>query len=310
MKRIGNRKTTGKPVHWVKATVSIAVTLAAMPLTHILARLLKDGTTGVEQFYAGMGMGLFGLGLVVAGVFVKGDVRQSLLGLFGGMFYWMGAIDFLFMYYAERFGTRAQLDPVTGEIVSRPEYLILPATFGFWAMVMLLYLFCTANGCNFLNWWQRRFFGRHKKEIAARPMTRHTSIVAFMEVMTMLWTCYLTLMFCYDERFLGDHHPITLLVGMLGLIGSLFMFARLLRYASWGISLRYGFATVIIFWIAVEVFDRIHLLEGLWSAPLAHIDQLVIIGLSFLATASGLLYNHYARNGTHRHETGNLEKTS
>lgn len=35
-------------MNWDKAIVSIAVTLAAMPLTHILARILKDGTTGVE----------------------------------------------------------------------------------------------------------------------------------------------------------------------------------------------------------------------------------------------------------------------
>ena len=97
--------------HWLKAFVSIAVTLVAMPLTHILARALKDGTAGVEQFYAGMGMGLFGLLMVIIGVFIKGDVKQTLLGLFGGMFYWMGAIDFLFMYYANRFGTQAQLDP-------------------------------------------------------------------------------------------------------------------------------------------------------------------------------------------------------
>lgn len=141
--------TTGfakkRPNHWGKAVLSIAVTLVAMPLTHLLARLLKDGTVGVEQFYAGMGMGAFGLALVIVAVFVKGDARQTLLGLFGGMFYWMGSIDFLFMYYAERFGTQPQLDSVTGEIVSRPEYLILPATFGFWAMVMMLYLFCTAN---------------------------------------------------------------------------------------------------------------------------------------------------------------------
>lgn len=290
--------TTGlnrKQMNWGKAIVSIAVTLTAMPLTHILARMLKDGTTGVEQFYAGMGMGAFGLGLVIAGVFIKGDARQSLLGLFGGMFYWMGAIDFLFMYYAERFGTQAQLDPVTGEIVSRPEYLILPATFGFWAMVMMLYLFCTANGCNFLNWWQRLFFGKHKKEIAARPMTRHTSIVAFMEVITMLWTCYLTLMFCYDERFLGDRHPVTLLVGMLGLIGSLFMFARLLRYSSWGMSLRYGFATVIIFWIAVEVFDRISLLPALWNAPGEHILQIVLIGGSFAVAGLYVAYRKMMR---------------
>lgn len=290
--------TTGlnrKQTNWGKAIVSIAVTLAAMPLTHILARMLKDGTMGVEQFYAGMGMGAFGLGLVIAGVFIKGDVRQSLLGLFGGMFYWMGAIDFLFMYYAERFGTQAQLDPVTGEIVSRPEYLILPATFGFWMMVMMLYLFCTANGCNFLNWWQRLFFGKHKKEIAARPMTRHTSIVAFMEVITMLWTCYLTLMFCYDERFLGDRHPVTLLVGMLGLIGSLFMFARLLRYSSWGMSLRYGFATVIIFWIAVEVFDRISLLPALWNAPGEHILQIILIGGSFAVAGLYVTYRKMMR---------------
>lgn len=267
--------------HWLKAIVSIAVTLAAMPLTHILARALKDGTIGVEQFYAGMGMGFFGLLMVIVGVFIKGDVKQTLLGLFGGMFYWMGAVDFLFMYYANRFGTQAQLDPVTGEIVSRPEYLILPATFGFWVMVMLLYLFCTANGCNFLNWWQKLFFGKHKKEIAARPMTRHTSIVAFMEVITMLWTCYLMLIFCYDERFFGDHHPVTLLVGIWGLIGSLFMFDRLLRYAAWGISLRFGFATVIIFWIAVEVFDRIRLLNALWTNPKGHIWEIILILASF-----------------------------
>lgn len=279
-----------RKANWGKAVISIGVTLLAMPLTHILARALKDGTTGVEQFYAGMGMGAFGLLLVIIGVFIKGDARQSLLGLFGGMFYWMGAIDFLFMYFAERFGTQAQLDPVTGEVVSRPEYLLIPATFGFWAMVMMLYLFCTANGCNFLNWWQRLFFGKHKKEIASRPMTRHTSIVAFMEVITMLWTCYLLLMFCYDERFIGDHHPVTLLVGMGGLIGSLFMFAKLLRYSSWGLSLRFGFATVIIFWIAVEVFDRIHVLEAIWNNPQENLQQILLITGSLAATGIYLAY--------------------
>ncbi len=280
---------SGKPrqLYWWKAIVSIAVTLVAMPVTHLVARMLKANCVGVEQFYAGMAMGAVGLAMVIVGVFLKGSVKQTLLGLFGGMFYWMGAIDFLFMYYANRFGTQPQLDPVTGEVVSRPEYLLLSSTFGFWAMVMLLYLFCTANGCNFLNWWQRLFFGAHKKEIAARPMTRHVSIVAFMEVITMLWTCYLLLMFCYDERFLGDHHPVTLVVGMLGLIGSLFMFARLLRYAQWGISLRFGFATVIIFWISVEVFDRVSLLPSLWQHPGDHVRDIILIAVSI---AVGVLF--------------------
>lgn len=290
MKRKGKKR-----LEWQKAVVSTAVTLIAMPVTHIIARALKNSCVGVEQFYAGMLLGFVGLALVIAGVFVKGDVKQTLLGLFGGMFYWMGAIDFLFMYYANRFGTQPQLDPITHEVVSRPEYLILPATFGFWAMTMTLYLFCTANGCNFLNWWQRFLFGKHKKEIATCPMTRHTSIVAFMEVITMLWTCYLTLMFCYDERFIGDRHPFTLCIGIFGLIASFFMLAKLLHYKSWGISLRFGFATVIIFWISVEVFDRIHVLEGLVDAPLAHVDQLTVIGLSAVVTGIYLSYRHHRK---------------
>jgi hypothetical protein len=42
-------------------------------------------------------------------------------------------------------------------------------------------------------------------------MTRHTAIVTFMELNMLLWACYLLLMFCYDGRFLGDHHPLTFL---------------------------------------------------------------------------------------------------
>lgn len=270
--------------------MSIAVTLTAMPVTHTIARALKNTCTGVEEFYAGMAMGAVGLFLVIIGVFLKGDVKQTLCGLFGGMIYWMGAIDFLFMYYAQRYGTQPQLDPATGEVVSRPEYLLLQSTFGFWAMTMIMYLFSTANGCNFLNWWQRLFFGRHKKDIAARPMTRHTSIVAFMEVITMLWTCYLLLMFCYDDRFIGDHSLLTLLVGMGGFIGSLFMLGRLLHYRAWGLSLRFGFATVIIFWISVEVFDRINLFEGIAADPSKHLAQIAVIIVSLLAAGGYALY--------------------
>ena len=72
-------KTAGmRKLHWGKAVMSIVVTLAAMPLTHSLARVLKEGTTGVEQFYAGMGMGAFGLFMVIAADFI-GIVRRNVL---------------------------------------------------------------------------------------------------------------------------------------------------------------------------------------------------------------------------------------
>ena len=66
-------------------------------------------------------------------------------------------------------------------------------------------------------------FRGHKTEIAARPMTRHTSIVTFMELMMILWSSYLLLMFCYADVFLGEHHPLTLLIGIGCLVGSFFI---------------------------------------------------------------------------------------
>ena len=68
-------------------------------------------------------------------------------------------------------------------------------------MTMMLYLFCTANGCNFLNWWQRLFFGKRQEGNRRTPHDTPYQHCRFMEVITMLWTCYLVLMFCYDERF-------------------------------------------------------------------------------------------------------------
>ena len=92
-------------------------------------------------------------------------------------------------------------------------------------------------------------------------MTRHTSIVTFMETMMMLWGMYLLLMFCYDKSFLGDHHPITFLVGLGCFIGSLFMFKRQLYIASWGANIRMSIATVIVFWTPVEILGRIKLFQ-------------------------------------------------
>ena len=45
---------------------------------------------------AGFMLGLVGLVMVIAGVFVKGDTRQTLWGLFGGLLFWTGWVEFLF----------------------------------------------------------------------------------------------------------------------------------------------------------------------------------------------------------------------
>lgn len=263
--------------------MSLGVFLVAMPLIHLVARILKDNYDGTQLLTAGMAVGFVGFMMVVAGVFVKGDARQTLLGLIGGLLYWTGWVDFLFMYYAARWGTQPEIDPLTGALLSRPEYLLLPATFGMWAMVMTLYVFCSRNACNLINWVQSRLLGNQKRVIAARPMTRHTSIVTFMEIVMMLWSCYLLLMFCYDPYFLGREHPLTFAVGLGSLLSSPFVFRKQLRLPAWGANIRMATATLIVFWIAVESFNRTHIIQKLIDNPSAYPWHWVVIVVEIIA---------------------------
>lgn len=266
--------------HWWKTIASFMVVLFTMPLGHALMIIMEKTMSPMAVHYSAFAMGAAGMLIVVAGVFARGDTRQTLCGLFGGLLFWTGWVEFLFQYYAHRWGVRPEIE--NGEVVTKPEYLILPATFGLWMMVMMLYIFSTKNGCNFINWWQKVLFRDQKSTIVARPMTRHTSIVTFMELNMILWTSYLALMFCYDKNFLGDHHPVTFLVGLGCMVGAVFMFKRQLRLASWGANIRMAIATVIVFWTPVEILGRMNFFEEIWVQPEKYKVQMLAILAAFV----------------------------
>ena len=255
--------------------------LFTMPLGHALMMIMEKTMTPEALHYSAFLMGLVGLLIVITGVFVKGDTKQTIFGLIGGLLFWTGWVEFLFQYYATRWGTQPEME--NGEIVTKPEYLILPASFGMWMMVMTLYIFSTKNGCNFINWWQRTLLRSRKNEIAARPMTHHTSIVTFMELNMILWASYLLLMFCYDKNFLGDRHPATSLVAAACLAGSVLIFRKQLRLASWGANIRMAIATVVVFWVPVEVLGRLGFFKEIWIEPERYATQMVCILVAFVA---------------------------
>lgn len=274
-----------------KAISSFLIVLFTMPLGHALMILMEHFMSPTALHYSAFAMGFAGMLMVVLGVFVKGDTSQTLWGLFGALFFWTGWVEFLFMYFANRFGTQPMLDPATGEVVTRPEYLIMPASFGFFMMVMIMYIFSTRNGCNFINWCQRQLFRGRKSEICARPMTRHASIVTFMEFIMIMWASYLLLMFCYDPVFLGDSHPVTILVGTGCFIGACFMFARQLRIPSWGANIRMSIATVVVLWTPVEIMGRNNLFKEIWVAPLEHKTEMALILAAFVILGLYMLYS-------------------
>lgn len=271
-----------RKLYWWKAIASFLFVLLMLPLGHAMMILMEHTLSSSALHYCAFAMGAIGLTFAVIGIFAKSDTSQTLWGLIGGMLFWTGWVEFLFQYYANRYGTLPQLNPDTGEIITRPEYLILPASFGFWAMIMLLYVCCTRTGCNFITWWQRRLFGHRLERIIPKSKTRHTSIVTFMELTMIMWSSYLVLMFCYDDNFLGDSHPVTLLLGLGCLIGAIFTFRKQLRIPSWGRNIRMAIATVIIFWTPIEILGRNNLLTEIWIAPLQHLPEMLVILLSFL----------------------------
>lgn len=264
-----------------RSIASFLLVLFSMPLGHALMILMEKFMSQGAMHVAGFLLGLVGLVMVIIGVFVKGDTRQTLWGFLGGLLFWTGWVEFLFLYYARRYGVQPEIE--NNVVVTKPEYLIMPASFGMWMMTMIMYVFSTKNGCDFITWIQEMCFRKNKNKIVVQPMTRHTSIVTFMELNMMLWALYLLLMFCYDKRFLGDHHPITFLVGAVCLVGSLLMMNKQLKLAAWGANIRMSIATVIIFWTPVEILGRINFFKEFWVEPQKYILPMSIILVAFVS---------------------------
>lgn len=299
---------------------SFFLVLFTMPLGHALMKVMETTMTASVLHYSAFAMGAVGLAMVIAGVFVKGDTKQTLWGLFGGLLFWTGWVEFLFAYYAARYGVHydlvgsgivtttteylngigvshqtlingvdikdipvAELKAMTG---SRPEYLIMPATFGIWMMFMVIYIFNTRTGCHAYNWLQKVFFRDKRDEIVPRSMSHHASITTFLELNVMMWTLYLALMFMYDPVFLGDSHPVTLIVAVGCLVGSVFMFRYQLKLGAWGANIRMAVSTVIIFWTFIEVFARNNLLSEFWLDPMNHKVEMFTILACFVALAA------------------------
>lgn len=123
--------------YWWKAIISSLLVLATMPLGHALMIMMEHLMDTATLHYVAFAMGVVGLVIVIRGVFASGDVKQTLLGLFGGLLFRTGWVEFLFVYYAHRFEVRPE--SVNGEVVTKPEYLIMPSSFGFWMMFIALY---------------------------------------------------------------------------------------------------------------------------------------------------------------------------
>ncbi len=259
--------------------LSFLIVLFTMPLGHA-AMILMEKLLGHALLYnAAFLLGWIGIVLLLAGIFTRKEVSATFCGLFGGLLVWTGWIEFGYVYFANRFGVRPLIE--NGEVVTKPEYLIMPSSIGFWAIIMLFYIFSTRSGCDFFNWIQRRLhYGEGRTSL--QPMIRNTAMTTFMELNILLWTCYLVLLFAYDSAFLGDRHPITALIAFGSLAWSIYLFIRLLKIKRLAYAIRYAIPTVIIFWTFVEIMGRWNLLKEIWVEPSRYWVEMTAMCVAFI----------------------------
>lgn len=254
------------------------IVLLTMPLGHA-AMILMEKAFGYQYIYhAAIILGVVGAFLLIWGVFSTNDDKATFLGLFAGLFIWTGWIEFAYVYFANRFGVEPLMSG--GEIVTKPEYLIMPSSVGFWAIMMIYYSFGTKTGCRFFNWIQKKI--RASKTIEFKPTHRNAAMTTFMELIALLWTFYLVLLFVYDEKFIGEKHFVAYLVAFGSLLWSLYLFVKLIRISKMAYAIRYAIPTVIIFWNFVEILGRWEIFTEIWVEPARYWFELLITAIVFV----------------------------
>jgi Ca2+/Na+ antiporter len=119
-------------------------------------------------------------------------------------------------------------------------------------------------------------------------------MVVFMEWNVMMWGTYLILMFCYDPVFLGPSHPVTIILGLVCLVGAILMFKKQLHITQWGRNIRFALATVIVFWTFVEICGRNGFFNEIWNDPMNHPLQMALILAAFVAViCTSIFFSRY-----------------
>ncbi|MCK5222651.1 MAG: hypothetical protein KAR14_13785 [Candidatus Aminicenantes bacterium] len=256
--------------------VAFAVVLFTMPLGHAVMILMEKGFGKDHIYFAALFLGFLGLLLLILGVISSSENKATFMGFFGGLFIWTGWIEFAYVYYANRYGVEPLIS--NGEIVTKPEYLIMPSSIGFWAVMMIYYFFGTKTGCKFFNWLQKKLKFSNLTDL--KPAKRNITMTTFLELIALLWTFYLVLLFLYDNNFVGEKHLVTYIVAFGSLLWSLYLFLKLIKITKIPYAVRYAIPTVIIFWNFIEILGRWDFFKEIWIEPEKYwIEMLLILGV-------------------------------
>lgn len=265
--------------------IAFVVVLFTMPLGHALMIVMEKVFGDHYVFQVALYMGLVGLALLIWGMMTSKKTTATFLGLFSGLLVWTGWVEFTFVYYAKRFQVAPLIED--GQVVTKPEYLIMPSSIGFWIVIMLYYFFGSKTGCTFFTWFQKRLKIINPKQL--KPSTHNIALTTFMELNMILWTFYLLLLFVYDKEFIGDKSIVAHIVAYVSLFWSFYLFSKLIKKNNMGYAIRYAIPTVIIFWNFVEILGRWNVFKEIWVHPFEYMVEMLIFVLVVIVASAFIL---------------------
>ena len=73
---------------------------------------------------------------------------------------------------------------------------------------------------------------------AGNAPQRPLAVIAFIEMVMVIWTFYILLLLIYDHGIAGDRHPLTYAVAFGSLFWSLYLFLNLIRIKAFDHAIR------------------------------------------------------------------------
>ncbi len=258
--------------------LAFIVVLLSMPLGHAVMILMESIFGQNHQYTAAILMGILGVYLLLRGIKINKESQSTWLGLFAGLFIWTGWVEFSFVFYAHHLGVQPLIE--NGEIVTKPEYLLFPASIGVLLASLLFFFFNKETRCHFFKWFHRNFKIDIGKPTSGKE--RSFSTITAMETIYITWFFYIVLLLVYDNSFFGDRHWVTYSVFYSSLVWSLYLFIRLLKFKKMASAVRYAIPTVIIFWNAIEILGRWSFFEEIWIKPGEYALEMRLIFTAFI----------------------------
>ena len=258
--------------------LAFLIVLFIMPLGHAVMILTQVILGETYQYVGAVLLGLLGFGALLASLKKKSETTRTFLGLFAGICLWTGFVEFSFVFYASHLGIPPVIE--NGEIVTKPEYLLIPSSVGILLSIMFYFFLNGQTRCGFFLWFRRLF--RMNIPFTPNTQTKNYAIITAVETIFVLWAFYIVMMIAYDERIFGDRHWFTYVVFAGSLVWSIYLILRLIRYVKMGAAIRYAIPTVIIFWNCVELLGRWNFYREFWIEPTKYTLEVGIIFTAFV----------------------------